>query len=208
VITGRDAERGRTAVAAIDGDARFIQADMSSMADVQGLARAATEALGRVDILVNNVGTASFAPAHDLAEADYDAMFATNTKGTYFLTAALAPAMAARGSGRVINITTMAGAFGIPGLAAYGASKAAIDLLTKAWAAEYGPSGVNVNAIAPGPVRTERSGATADQMGSAAPAGRAGRPEEIAAAAVYLAGDEAAFVHGAIFPVDGGRTAI
>jgi NAD(P)-dependent dehydrogenase (short-subunit alcohol dehydrogenase family) len=208
VITGRDAERGRTAVAAIDGDARFIQADMSSMADVQGLARAATEALGRIDILVNNVGTASFAPAHDLAEADYDAMFATNTKGTYFLTAALAPAMAARGSGRVINITTMAGAFGIPGLAAYGASKAAIDLLTKAWAAEYGPSGVNVNAIAPGPVRTERSGATADQMGSAAPAGRAGRPEEIAAAAVYLAGDEAAFVHGAIFPVDGGRTAI
>ena len=208
VITGRDAERGRAAAATIGEAATFLAADMASMADVRGLAQAATEVLGQVDILVNNAGTASFAPTSDLAEAAYDTMFATNTKGTYFLTAALAPAMAARGSGRVINITTMAGAFGMPGLAAYGASKAAIDLLTKAWAAEYGPSGVNVNAIAPGPVRTERSGASADQMGQAAPAGRAGQPEEIAAAALYLASDEAAFVHGAILPVDGGRTAI
>ncbi|HWE62288.1 MAG TPA: SDR family oxidoreductase, partial [Chloroflexota bacterium] len=194
VIAGRDTERGHAAAAAIGGRATYIEADMSLMADVRGLARAATEALGQVDILVNNAGIGVFSPTAELAEADYDALFATNTKGTYFLTAALAPAMAERGTGRVINITTMVAHFGMSGFAAYGASKAAIDLLTKAWAAEYGPSGVNVNAIAPGPVRTERSGPGLDQMASAAPAGRPGRPEEIAAAAVYLASEEAAFV--------------
>jgi len=210
VVAGRDAGRGQAAAAAIGEGATFVQADVSSVADVRGLARAATEALGQVDILINNAGMASFAPAHELAEADYDATFATNVKGPYYLTAALMPAMAARGSGKVINITTMAASFGMPGLAAYGASKAAVELLTKAWAAEYGPSGVNVNAIAPGPVRTEPSGARADfadQVGSLAPVGRAGQPEDIAAAAVYLASDEAAFVHGAILPVDGGRVA-
>ncbi len=211
VVAGRDAGRGQAATASIGESATFVQADVSSVEGVRGLARAATDALGQVDILVNNAGMASFAPAHELAEADYDATFATNVKGPYYLTAALMPAMAARGSGKVINITTMAASFGMPGLAAYGASKAAVELLTKVWAAEYGPSGVNVNAIAPGPVRTEPSGAQADfadQVGSLAPAGRAGQPEEIAAAAVYLASDEAAFVHGAILPVDGGRAAI
>jgi len=211
VVAGRDAGRGQAATASIGERATFVQADVSSVEGVRGLARAATDALGQVDILVNNAGMASFAPAHELAEADYDATFATNVKGPYYLTAALMPAMAARGSGKVINITTMAASFGMPGLAAYGASKAAVELLTKVWAAEYGPSGVYVYAIAPGPVRTEPSGAQADfadQVGSLAPAGRAGQPEEIAAAAVYLASDEAAFVHGAILPVDGGRAAI
>jgi len=213
VIAGRDEERGHAAAAAIGGDATFIKADVSSMEDVRGLARAATAALGLVDILVNNAGIGAFAPTAALAEADYDAMFATNVKGTYYLTAALAPAMAQRGTGRIINITTMVAAFGLSGFAAYGASKAAIDLLTKSWAAEYGPAGVTINAIAPGPVRTERAedsgrGTALDQLARAAPAGRAGRPEEIAAAAVYLASDEAAFVHGAILPVDGGRAAI
>ncbi len=210
VIAGRDAGRGHVAAEAIGGGATFVQADVSSVAGVRGLAHAATEALGQVDILVNNAGIGAFAPTDALAEADYDAMFATNVKGTYYLTAALAPGMAERGAGRVINITTMVAAFGLAGFAAYGASKAAIDLLTKAWAAKYGPSGVTVNAIAPGPVRTERNAGSAgpDQMASAAPAGRPGRPEEIAAAAVYLASDEAAFVHGAILPIDGGRVAI
>ncbi len=210
VIAGRDEGRGHGAAAAIGEGATFVQADVSSMEDVRGLARAATEALGQVDILVNNAGIGAFASTHDLAEADFDALFATNVKGMYYLTAALTPAMAQRGAGRVINITTMVASFGMSGFAAYGASKAAIELLTKSWAAEYGPSGVTVNAIAPGPVRTARNAGSAgpDQLASAAPAGRPGRPEEIAAAAVYLASDEAAFVHGAILAVDGGRAAI
>jgi NAD(P)-dependent dehydrogenase (short-subunit alcohol dehydrogenase family) len=154
VIAGRDQARGE-AVARELGNATFIKADVSSLADVRRLAAAATATLGQVDILVNNAGIYHFAPTHELSEADFDAMVATNLKGPYFLTAALAPGMAARGYGKIINITTMAAYVGLPGAAAYGATKAALDLLTKTWVAEYGPSGVNVNAISPGPVRTE-----------------------------------------------------
>ena len=209
VIAGRDQARG-DAVARDLGNATFVRADVSSLAAVRRLAAAATATLGQVDILVNNAGIFHFAPTHDLSEADFDAMVATNLKGPYYLTAALAPGMAARGYGKIINMTSMAAHFGLPGAAGYGATKAALDLLTKTWAAEYGPSGVNVNAIAPGPVRTEGAagmGEGLDQLASMAPAGRPAQPSEIAAAALYLASDDAAFVHGATLPVDGGRTA-
>ena len=140
VIAGRDQARGE-AVACELGNATFIKADVSSLADVRRLAAAATATLGQVDILVNNAGIYHFAPTHELSEADFDAMVATNLKGPYFLTAALAPGMAARGYGKIINITTMAAYVGLPGAAAYGATKAALDLLTKTWAAEYSPQG-------------------------------------------------------------------
>jgi NAD(P)-dependent dehydrogenase (short-subunit alcohol dehydrogenase family) len=174
VIAGRDQARGE-AVACELGNATFIKADVSSLADVRRLAAAATATLGQVDILVNNAGIYHFAPTHELSEADFDAMVATNLKGPYFLTAALAPGMAA-----------------------------------VAWAAEYGPSGVNVNAISPGPVRTEGTAGMGEGLyllASKAPAGQPAHPSEIAAAALYLAGDDAAFVHGATLRVDGGRTA-
>ncbi len=213
VIAGRDAARGHAAaqaIAAAGGDATFIQADVSVVAQARDLAEAATTALGQVDILVNNAGTYLFGSTDGTDESTYDTMMNTNVKGPFFLTGALAPGMAARGSGKIINITTMVAYFGMPGAAAYGASKAAVDLLTKAWAAEYGPRGVNVNAISPGPVRTEGAAALGDvleQLASVAPAGRPAEPAEIAAAAVYLASDEAAFVHGATLAVDGGRVA-
>jgi NAD(P)-dependent dehydrogenase (short-subunit alcohol dehydrogenase family) len=213
VIAGRDAARGQAAVRAMTaagGDATFIQADVSVVAQAQRLAAAATERLGQVDILVNNAGIYLFAPTDGTDEAAFDTMMATNVKGPFFLTAALAPGMAARGNGKIINITTMVAYFGMPGAAAYGASKAAVDLLTKAWAAEYGPQGVNVNAISPGPVRTEGAaalGEVVEQIARVAPAGRPAEPEEIAAAAVYLASDEAGFVHGATLALDGGRVA-
>jgi NAD(P)-dependent dehydrogenase (short-subunit alcohol dehydrogenase family) len=100
--------------------------------------------------------------------------------------------------------------FGVAGMALYGSSKAALTLLTKAWAAEFGPNGVRVNAASPGPTRTEGTevmGDQLDQLASLAPAGRPAAPEEIASAIAYLAGDEASFVHGAVLDVDGGRRA-
>jgi NAD(P)-dependent dehydrogenase (short-subunit alcohol dehydrogenase family) len=212
-LTGRDEARGHAAVVAITaigGKATFIKADLTSVREVQRLAQAATAALGQVDILVNNAGIFTFASTEVLAEAAYDAMMATNVKAPFFLTAALAPAMAQRGSGKIINVTTTAAYVGMPAASAYGASKAAVDLLTKAWAAEFGPHGVQVNAVSPGPVRTEGTaamGQALDQLASLAPAGRPGRPEEIAAAAVYLASSEADFVNGATLAVDGGMVA-
>jgi len=132
-------------------------------------------------------------------------------KRPYFLVAQLAPKMAERGHGAIINVTTMVAEFGAAGMSLYGASKAALVLLTKSWAAEYGPHGVRVNTVSPGPTRTESTagmGDALDQLAAAAPARRPGTPEEIAEAIAFLVTDRASFVHGAVLPVDGGRIAV
>jgi NAD(P)-dependent dehydrogenase (short-subunit alcohol dehydrogenase family) len=212
VVTGRDAAHGEAAIRAITdtgGRISFLQTDQGNLEEVRRLATQATQALGQVDILVNNAGVSAFGPTETLDEATFDRMMTINVKGTYFLTAALVPSMVTRGYGKIINISSMVAAFGMQGMAAYSASKAAVELLTKSWAAEFGPRGINVNAIAPGPVRTEAAIASGrvDQIATTVPAKRAARPEEIAAAALYLASDDASFVHGVILPVDGGRSA-
>jgi NAD(P)-dependent dehydrogenase (short-subunit alcohol dehydrogenase family) len=119
--------------------------------------------------------------------------------------------MAERGHGAIINVTTMVAEFGTAGMGLYGASKAALVLLTKSWAAEFGPRGVRVNAVSPGPIRTEGTasmGNSLDELAAAAPAGRPGSAEEVADAITFLAGGRSSFVHGAILPVDGGRIAV
>jgi NAD(P)-dependent dehydrogenase (short-subunit alcohol dehydrogenase family) len=136
---------------------------------------------------------------------------AINVRAPFLLVGGLAPAMAERGSGAIINVTTMVAEFGAAGMALYGASKASLALLTKAWAAEFGPHGVRVNAVQPGPTRTEGTegmGQSLADLAAQGPAGRPAGPEEIAAAIAYLAGDEASFIHGAVLPVDGGRAAV
>jgi NAD(P)-dependent dehydrogenase (short-subunit alcohol dehydrogenase family) len=214
VVTGRDAQRGQTVVEAIraaGGSAAFVGADVTSKPAIDRLAREATEVFGPIDILVNNAGIYPFGPTAQTDEATFDAVITTNVKGPFYLTAALAPQMAERGSGKIINVTTMAAYVGIPEMALYGASKAALALLTKSWAAEFGPSGVNVNAISPGPTRTlgtTEMGEGVDQLARTLPAGRPAEPWEIAEAAVYLASPQADFVHGITLHVDGGRTAI
>jgi NAD(P)-dependent dehydrogenase (short-subunit alcohol dehydrogenase family) len=214
VLSGRDAARGEQVVAAIraeGGRADFVAADLGDEASARQLARQATElGDGHVDILVNNAGIFPFGPTHEASEADFDRVYAVNVKAPFFLVAELAPAMAKRGHGAIINVTMVA-EFGAPEMALYGSSKAALVLLTKSWAAEYGPSGVRVNAVSPGPTRTEGTapmGEALDQLASAAPSGRPGLPEEIAAAITYLASGAASFVHGAVLPVDGGRIAV
>jgi NAD(P)-dependent dehydrogenase (short-subunit alcohol dehydrogenase family) len=215
VLSGRDARRGEQVVAEIrahGGTADFVATDLGDEASVRQLAKQATElGGGHVDILVNNAGIFPFGATHDATETDFDKVFAVNVKAPFFLVAELAPKMAQRGHGVIVNVTTMVAEFGMAQMALYGSSKAALVLLTKSWAAEYGPSGVRVNAVSPGPTRTEGTagmGEALDQLAAAAPSGRPGTPEEIASAIVYLASDEASFVHGALLPVDGGRIAV
>jgi NAD(P)-dependent dehydrogenase (short-subunit alcohol dehydrogenase family) len=188
VLSGRDAGRGEQVVAAIRGEggrADFVAADLGDEASARQLARQAAElGGGHVDILVNNAGIFPFGPTHEASEADFDQVFAVNVRAPFFLVAELAPGMAKRGHGAIINVTTMVAEFGAPEMAPYGSSKAALVLLTKSWAAEYGPSGVRVNAVSPGPTRTEGTaamGEALDQLASAAPSGRPGLPEDIAA---------------------------
>ena len=215
VVSGRDEQRGKAVVETIratGGSAAFVFADLSSKAEVDRLASEAVKVFGQIDILVNNAGMATFGPTAQVDEPTFDALFNTNVKAPYYLTAALAPHMAERGAGKIINITSMAAHIGMPGLALFGATKAALTQLTKSWAAEFAHSGVKENAIAPGtnitPANETVGAAVMDQMTSTLPAGRAASPSEIADAAVYLASPESNFVHGITLHVDGGRTAV
>lgn len=213
-ISGRDESRGNQVIreiTAVGGWAAFLPADLRDEAAVRSLAERAIERLGQVDVLVNNAGIFPFGPTERTTEPEFDAVFALNVKAPYFLVARLAPEMAKRGHGAVINVTTMVAEFGASGMGLYGASKAALVLLTKSWAAEYGPHGVRVNAVSPGPTRTEGTapmGENLDELAAGGPAGRPGSPEEIAEAIVFLATGRSSFVHGAIVPVDGGRIAV
>lgn len=214
LVSGRDEKRGEAVVSAIKadgGDASFLRADLHDAESAKDLAKQALALGGKVDILVNNAGIYPLGPTHETTEASFDQVYATNVKAPYVLVGELAPRMAERGKGAIINVSTMVADLGAAGMALYGSSKAAINLLTKAWAAEYGPGGVRVNAVSPGPTYTEgTSGMTEgiQQLAAAAPAGRPATADEIADAIAYLASDSASFVHGAILPVDGGRTAV
>jgi NAD(P)-dependent dehydrogenase (short-subunit alcohol dehydrogenase family) len=215
LVVGRNAERGSKAVEEIraaGGRADFISSDLGDAASARAVAKRAVElGDGHVDILINNAGIYPFGPTHEMAEEQFDRVFSLNVKVPYFLVAELAPLMAQRGKGAIVNLSTMAADYGAPGMSLYGSSKAAINLLTKTWAAEYGPSGVRVNAVSPGPTRTEGTeamGEGVEQLAAQAPAGRPATAEEIAEAIVFLATDRASFIYGAKLAVDGGRTAI
>jgi NAD(P)-dependent dehydrogenase (short-subunit alcohol dehydrogenase family) len=215
LVVGRNEQRARDVVAEIEGGGGSAAYRLTTLSDLESaldLVEWATEAGdGHVDILINNAGVALLGPSSAATEAEFDETFALNVKVPFFLVAELAPAMAERGWGSIVNISTMVASFGQGGMAMYGASRAALELLTKAWAAEYGPSGVRVNAVAPGPTRTALMEAVPEEMVSQlaalAPAGRVARPEELAAAIVFLASDDASFVHGVTLAVDGGRVA-
>jgi NAD(P)-dependent dehydrogenase (short-subunit alcohol dehydrogenase family) len=211
VVSGRNKERGEQVVADIRaacGRADFVAADLDGSARAsRDLADEATRALGgHIDILVNNAGIFPGPSTPDTDEATFDEVYAVNVKAPFFLTAAIAPVMAARGEGSIINLGSWIARLGIPIGALYSSTKGAVETLTRAWAAEFGPAGVRVNAISPGVIRPDSPpGDPAAEMMRGTPAGRPGTPEAIAHAAVYLASDEAAFVHGTVIDVDGGR---
>ena len=215
LVVGRNEQRAKDVVAEIEGTggrASFKLTTLSDLQSTQEVVEWATEAGDvHVDILINNAGIALLGPSNAASEAEFDETFALNVKIPFFLVASLAPAMAERGWGSIVSISTMVASFGQAGMALYGASRAALELLTKAWAAEYGPSGVRVNAVSPGPTRTRMMEAVPEEMvnqlAALAPAGRVAEPEELAAAIVFLASDDASFVHGVTLAVDGGRSA-
>ncbi|HWY16682.1 MAG TPA: SDR family oxidoreductase [Rhizomicrobium sp.] len=215
VVVGRNLERGEKTVAEIHKagrEADFIETDLRDASSARALARKALEITkGQVDILVNNAGVYPFGPTHEMAESAFDEVYSLNVKVPYFLVAELAPLMAKRGKGAIVNLSTMVADYGAAGMSLYGSSKAAINLLTKVWAAEYGPSGVRVNVVSPGPTRTEGTeamGEGLERLAAQAPARRSATADEIAEAIVFLATDRASFIYGAKLAVDGGRTAV
>jgi NAD(P)-dependent dehydrogenase (short-subunit alcohol dehydrogenase family) len=220
VVAGRDEQRGAAVVAEIraaGGHADFAAAELDgSPAASQALAAEASRLLGGgIDILVNNAG---IFPGSTTASVDgdmFDRVYAVNVKAPFFLTAAIAPAMAERGGGAIINLGSWVARLGLPVGALYASTKGAVETLTRAWSAEFGPAGVRVNAISPGVTRTPAPGEAddagahpAEAMMHGTPSGRSVTAAAIAHAAVYLASDEAAFVHGTVIDVDGGRIGV
>ncbi len=208
IVHGRDAARGAAVVDTITvqgGKARFVAADLADPAQLDHL----VEQAGAVDVLVNNAGFSWFGSTADLDMLTYDRLFHANVRAAYFLVAALAPKMAARGSGSIVSLGSMAGQIGLAGSAAYAATKAALVAMTRAWAAEFSPAGVRVNAIAAGPVLT--AGATPERieaLGATTLLARPAEPGEIADVIAFLASLKASYITGAVIAVDGGRTAI
>ncbi len=210
IVHGRNAERGAKAVREIEnagGKARFIAADLNDADDVRRLAAQA----GDIDILVNNAGVYEFAPTFDTDDADFDAHFDTNLRAPYILVQKLVPGMVERGHGSVVNISTVSASTPSPEAGIYGASKAALDLLTKLWADEFGEAGIRVNAIAPGPIETEGTSDISEiveGLGRTRALNRVGEPDEIASAVAFLASPAASYINGVILPVDGGPRAL
>jgi NAD(P)-dependent dehydrogenase (short-subunit alcohol dehydrogenase family) len=209
VVHGRNAERGAETVGEIadaGGKSSFVAADLGDAADVQWLAGEVAD----VDILINNAGISLFKPTAEFDLAAFDKMFASNVRAPFFLVAAFAPAMAARGNGSIVSLSSMAGGVGLVGGAAYGATKAALEAMTRSWAAEYSASGVRVNAIAPGPVYTPSPSGPEfiAALGETTPMHRASQPEEIAEVVAFLASPRASYITGTTVAADGGRRAI
>jgi NAD(P)-dependent dehydrogenase (short-subunit alcohol dehydrogenase family) len=217
LVSGRDETRGQKVVAGIaetGGRATFLAVDLGrGTAAARELADAA-HALsgGPLDILVNNAAMLiAPSPTAQVDEELIDRALAVNVKAAFLLTGLLAPPMAGRGRGAVINIGSINGIVGMAGSALYGVTKTAIHSLTRSWAAEYGPHGVRVNTVAPGPTRTDRTATFEEHLGplvARMPARRLGTTDEVARVVVFLAGDDASNIHGATISTDGGLTAV
>ncbi|MGW0134311.1 SDR family NAD(P)-dependent oxidoreductase [Streptomyces sp. NPDC003299] len=215
ILTGNDPQRGaqvvedvRAAGGESAGAVRFVTADLSDSADVRRL----LEDAGAVGILINNASVMTFSPTTEQDLAGYDAAFAINVRAPFLLTALIAEKMAAGGGGSIVNVSSTAAGLGMPGMAVYGATKAALESLTRTWAAEFAASKVRVNAVVPGPMRTSKvvaaMGPDMGGMGLTTALRRTSDPAEVAHVIAFLAGDRASYMTGAIVAADGGRTAI
>jgi glucose 1-dehydrogenase len=209
----RGAEDATRAAQSYGGRAVAVQADLGTVAGVRALVAQSIAEMGRLDVLVNNAGVEKHAPFWDVTEADYDKVMNVNLKGVFFTTQAFVEHLRREGRpGRVINISSVHEELPFPNFAAYCASKGGLKMLTRNLSVELGPLGITVNSIAPGAIATPINTALLNDpiklrsLTEQIPLGRLGRPEDVAGLAVFLASDEAQYVTGSTYVVDGGLT--
>jgi NAD(P)-dependent dehydrogenase (short-subunit alcohol dehydrogenase family) len=216
VVSGRDQTRGMEVAARIregGGHAEFLAVELSgSSTEIRQFAADATARLGgRIDILVNNAGIYPATATADLTDQDLDAMLAVNIRAPHVLAASILPAMAGAGDGIVVNIGWWMASVGNPFAALYTATKAAMEQLTRSWAAEFGPRGVRVNTVSPGVTLTpgnESARSVLEAMTATTPAGVVVQPEDIAHGVLFLASDTSRMIHGSILAIDGGISSV
>jgi len=216
MVTGRDEEKGAAVVAEIragGGRASFLAADLLEAGAASSLAEATVASLGGpIDVLVNNAALLIVpAPTAAVPVKLIDRAFAISVRAAFLLTGAVAPTMVERREGAIVNLGSISGFRGSAESALYSATKATMHSLTMSWADEYGPHGVRVNAVAPGPTLTATVAAMEEMLApmiARFPSRRASLVEEVADAVLFLAGERASNIHGAILPVDGGGSAV
>ncbi len=216
-IDERNAASAAEAVAHQGGRATVVRADVSQAADCQHAVDSVLDTFGRLDVLVNNAGIVRRADVVNLAEEDWDRVMAVNLKSVFLMSKFAVPVMTKGGGGAIVNVASGWGLVGGPQAVAYCASKGGVVLLTRAMAIDHGAAGIRVNCVCPGDTDTAMLRAEAHQLGERIerfladsanrPLRRLGRPEEIAQAVLYLAGDTASFVTGTTLVVDGGGLA-
>jgi len=188
----------------------FIKTDVSRAEDINNMVQTCLDSFGRIDILVNNAGILMSGPLHEMKEQDWDKILSVNLKSVFLASKRVIPGMLKQGKGKIINTTSIAGLIGFNELGAYCATKGGIIALSKSMAIDYAPSGININCIAPGVIRTQMTKAMLEDpaikktFALNTPYPRFGEPKDIAMAAVYLASDESDFVVGHVLTVDGG----
>src|SRR5579871_166827 len=205
---GAGAESAAAEIRALGRRSLVVMADVGSAADVYGMFQAVFEGFPRLDILVNNAGIQTWKALLDLEEREWDRVMSTNLKGCYLCTQRAARHMKEQGGGRIINLGSGCNKVAFPKLVDYTASRGGIEMFTKVAAVELGPHRITVNCVAPGAIETERTKTeVADFAGTWAkltPLGRVGKPADVAAAVVFLAGESSGFITGQTIWVDGG----
>lgn len=190
------------------GTAIFVKVNVADQESVVQLIERTKEAYGKIDILINNAGITADAMTHKMTAETWQKVIDINLTGVFYCTQAVLPSMLEQGKGKVINTSSVSGVYGNFGQINYAATKAGVVGMTKTWAKEYGPKGINVNAVAPGFIATamveKMPDKVIEKMKSIIPLNRLGNPSDIANAYLYLASDESNYVNGTTLHVDGG----